>query len=158
MKYNPDIIRLLLKNNTPLDISYSGRSPLAAAIEQEDQPLINLLIQKGAKQNDTYALQAACFKGNVAMAEKLLKNGTAPGRGYYVVNKNGRMVRLYDPDFLFDAMESKSVRIAELLLEKGINLKATRNGKTPLEIAESDPALKRVAKLIRKKLSEQSGR
>ena len=158
VKYNPDIIRLLLKNNTPTDISYSGRSPLTAAIEHEDKPLIDLLIQKGAKLNDTHALQAACLKGNVAMAEKLLKNGTAPGRSYYFINKNGRQVKLYNPDFLFDAMESKSVRIAELLLEKGIYLKATRNGKTPLEIAQSDPALKKVAKLIRKKLAEQSAR
>ena len=158
VKYNPDIIRLLLKNNTPTDIFYSGRSPLTAAIEHEDKPLIDLLIQKGAKLNDTHVLEAACRKGNVAMAELLLRNGTAPGRGYYVVNKNGRQVKLYNPDFLFDAMESKSVRIAELLLEKGIYLKATRNGKTPLEIAESDPALKRVAKLIRKKLAEQPNR
>ena len=155
INYNPELIRLLVESGSPASINgFFGRSPLAAAVEHDDADLIRFLLDHGAGLNDFQALQAACRRGNTEIAELLLKNGTSPSRSFHSTIKNGRQIRFYNNDLLFDALESKNSRIAILLLEKNVSLTQRRNGKTPLETAEQDPALREVADLIRKKLRE----
>lgn len=154
IKYNPEIILLLIKSGSPVRVErLLRRSPLAAAVEHNDAVLIRELLQRGAGLTDYYALQAACRRGNTEIAEMLLKNGTKPGRTVITAGTaGGGKSRTYTNDLLFDVLERKNSRIAILLIEKNIDLKHPRNGKTPLQIAEQDPDLKKVAELIRRKI------
>ena len=161
------IVRLLLKSGAPVNLHdsrsfylgpISGKTPLARAIDRGNPELVKLLIDHKIKLDDIYALQAACRRGNAAMAELLLKNGTRPGsRIAHIITQNGKRKNFYVNDFLIEALKSKSRDIAMMLIRtEQIDLWDGTSGENPLLIAEADPSLAPVAVLIRQMRSSQS--
>ena len=128
---------------------------LAAAISLGNKSLLNLLLEHKASLNDISALDAAVRKNNTRMAERLLLAGTPPSRSWSTYHKNGQRIKVYGNDLLFRAMEQKNNVIAILLVRKGVNLKSTRNGITPLQFAKMHPGLEPVARAIQE--AEQKG-
>ena len=146
---NIEIIRILLQNGaTPNVPGISDNTPLAAAISLGNKSLLNLLLEHKASLNDISALDAAVRKNNTRMAERLLLAGTPPSRSWSTYHKNGQRIKVYGNDLLFRAMEQKNNVIAILLVRKGVNLKSTRNGLTPLQFTKLHPGLEPVARAI----------
>ena len=160
VKYNPAIIRRLLELKVPVrpeKKSDSCKSPLAAAIDHSNRGIALLLISRGADLDDSSALEAACRRNDTDMADRLLKGGTRPGRGYsQATSPDGAMSKekRYTSELLFTALENRAGQVAMMLLQKYEFQYSQRNadGKTLLEVADSDPALKPAADMIRRKI------
>jgi ankyrin repeat protein len=115
---------------------------LVAALYSEPA-VIDLLLQHGARLEDSEALSAAARRGNETMILRLLERGASP-------RADGSSVRSKSHDSpLAMAVKSGHLEIAKILLQYGADPTTTdASGATPIKTAEKKLSRKEVSKVL----------
>ena len=133
---HPNVSEFLIEQGADVNAKNDGfgSTPLMLAAECNDVAIVDALIRRSAKINETNkkgmtALTAAAIKGHVAVVQLLLNSGADTEK--------------YGPKIgtaLYEASQQGQDAIVKLLINKsaGINWKSKHNGWTPLMIAVAE--------------------
>lgn len=133
---HPNVSEFLIEQGADVNAKNNGfgSTPLMLAAECNDVAIVDALIKRGAKINETNkkgmtALTAAAIKGHAAVVQRLLNSGAD-------TEKYGPKIGTV----LYEASQQGHDAIVKLLISKGaeINWKSNHNGWTPLMIAVAE--------------------
>ncbi len=152
-----DIVKILVDNGAKYDVKdKDGLTALYEAISQGSMDMVKLFISKGI---DKYSIHMAACAGDLAKVQEFIEQGTAvdanDAAGWtalvwavnagqtdvaeFLINNNANVNVKYgrqNQSLLHSAIQTDSVKLIELLIEKGINVNVkNRAGQTPLYAA-----------------------
>lgn len=152
---NLSALQKLLERQADMAMAFEGEiyqhDALYVAIDAEDQHIVEYILRKGTDVNRIYtedgytALCAACQRGNLSIATKLLEHGAD-------VNGAGDCGGDYILYPLFSAVGSGNPEVVKLLLEHGADINAVnKQSETAfnlLSLVEHETARKAILQLL----------
>lgn len=126
-------VKLLLDKGADVNLKIKGISALSEALENENYPIADLLLAKGADINDIVNNNAQLAVKNIYMLDKLLKRGIDINTR---VSSDGQSKTIQGMTLLMYAVSYNYPDGSELLIKNGADVNAKNNtGGTALDYA-----------------------